>query len=33
MFNDFDTEIQSDEINPEEYDDWMKWIYSNPEEE
>ena len=23
MFDDFDTQIQSDEINPEEYEDWI----------
>ncbi len=27
MFDDFDTMIQSDEIIPEEYDDWMRWVY------
>ena len=25
MFDDFDTMIQSDEIIPEEYDDWCAW--------
>ena len=29
MFDDFDTMIQSDEIIPEEYDDWMRWMYEN----
>ena len=24
----FDCEIQSDEIIPEEYEDWLRWIYS-----
>ena len=27
MFDDFDTTKQSDEIIPEEYDDWMCWVY------
>ena len=27
MFDNFDTSIQSDEIIPEEYDDWMRWVY------
>ena len=27
MFDDFDTMQQSDEIIPEEYDDWMRWVY------
>jgi len=25
MFDDFDTEIQSDEIIPEEYEDWLRY--------
>ena len=25
MFDDFDTQIQSDEIIPEEYDDWVRF--------
>ena len=46
MFDDFDTQIQSDElagydywyqewpepeedINPDEYDDWMAYVYAN----
>lgn len=29
MFDDFDLTIQSDEIIPEEYDDWCKWMYSS----
>ena len=36
MFDDFDTEIQSDEINPEEYDDWIRFCanaYFESEEE
>ena len=28
MFDDFDITIQSDEIIPEEYNDWCKWMYS-----
>ena len=28
MFDDFDTMIQSDEIIPEEYEDWCRWMYS-----
>ena len=27
-FDDFDTQQQSDEIIPEEYDDWMCFVYS-----
>ena len=29
MFDDFDTQVQSDEIIPEEYDDWCAWVYTN----
>ena len=29
MYDDFDTQQQSDEIIPEEYDDWMRFVYSN----
>jgi L-rhamnose isomerase len=29
MFDDFDTMIQSDEIIPEEYENWMRWVYEN----
>ena len=25
MFDDFEVEQQSDEINPEEYEDWLLW--------
>ena len=25
MFDDFDTQVQIDEINPEEYDDWIRF--------
>jgi hypothetical protein len=28
MFDDFFTEQQSDEIIPEEYEDWLRWVYS-----
>lgn len=28
MFDDFDTMIQSDEIIPEEYEDWCRWMYN-----
>lgn len=28
MFDDFDTMQQSDEIIPEEYEDWLRWMYS-----
>ncbi len=28
-FDDFDTQQQSDEIIPEEYDDWMCFVYSS----
>ena len=31
MFDDFDTMIQSDEIIPEEYEDWCRWVYSQNE--
>ena len=27
-FDDFDTQVQSDEIIPEEYEDWLRWVYS-----
>ena len=27
MLDDFDVMIQSDEIIPEEYDDWCAWVY------
>ena len=27
-FDDFDTQQQSDEIIPEEYEDWMRLVYS-----
>ena len=27
MFDDFDIQIQSDEIILEEYDDWCAWVY------
>lgn len=27
--DDFLCEQQSDEIIPEEYEDWLKWMYSN----
>ena len=33
MFDDFDTEIQSDEIIPEEYEDWLRFCILNNEEE
>ena len=29
MFDDFDTQQQSDEIIPEEYDDWMCFVYNS----
>ena len=32
MFDDFDVQIQSDEIIPEELDDWLKSIGVTPEE-
>ena len=32
MFDDFDVQIQSDEIIPEEYDDWLQSIGVTPEE-
>ena len=32
MFDDFDLTIQSDEIIPEEYDDWCKWMYSSQDD-
>lgn len=28
MFDNFDTQVQSDEIIPEEYEDWCRWIYT-----
>lgn len=28
MFDDFDVQIQSDEIIPEEYEDWLRWVYT-----
>ena len=28
MYDDFVTQIQSDEIIPEEYEDWMRYCYS-----
>ena len=28
MFDDFDTQIQIDEIPWEEYEDWLRWIYT-----
>ena len=28
MFDDFDTQQQSDEIISEEYEDWMRLVYS-----
>lgn len=28
MYDDFDTQQQSDEIIPEEYEDWMRLVYS-----
>lgn len=31
-FDDFDTQIQSDEIIPEEYEDWLQSIGVTPEE-
>ena len=33
MFDDFDLQIQSDEIIPEEYEDWCRWMYSQEKEE
>ena len=36
MFDDFDTQIQSDEIIPEEYEDWLRFCaraYEASEEE
>ena len=32
MFDDFDVQIQSDEIIPEEYEDWLQSIGVTPEE-
>ena len=32
MFDDFDVQIQSDEIIPEDFDDWLKSIGVTPEE-
>ena len=32
MYDDFDTQQQSDEIIPEEYEDWLRWMYSQPQE-
>lgn len=32
VFDDFDTQIQSDEIIPEEYDDWLQSVGITPEE-
>lgn len=32
MFDDFDVQIQSDEIIPEEYEDWLQSIEVTPEE-
>ena len=32
MFDDFLCEQQSDEIIPEEYEDWMRWVYSGQSE-
>ena len=29
MLDDFDVMIQSDEIIPEEYDDWCAWVYGS----
>ena len=26
MFDDFDTQIQSDEMTPEEYEDWIRYL-------
>lgn len=31
-FDDFDTQVQSDEIIPEEYDDWLQSVDITPEE-
>ena len=28
MYDDFDTQIQCDEIIPAEYEDWMRSVYS-----
>ena len=33
MFDDFDTEIQADEIDWEEYQDWLRWVYSGQSNE
>ena len=32
MYNDFTTQIQIDEIIPEEYEDWMRLVYSQNDE-
>ena len=32
-FDDFDTQVQSDEIIPEEYDDWMRFCYGGGDAE
>ncbi len=33
MFDDFDSDIQVDEIIPEEYDDWCRWVYGGAYQE
>ena len=33
FYDDFDLQIQSDEIIPEEYDDWCRWMYAPQEED
>lgn len=33
MFDDFDSNIQVDEIIPEEYDDWCRWVYGGAYQE
>ena len=32
MFDDFDTQIQSDEIIPDEYEDWLRFCILGEEE-
>lgn len=32
-FDDFDTQVQIDEIIPEEYEDWMRYVYGGEDNE
>ena len=33
MFDDFDTQIQIEEIISDEYDDWCRWVYGGAYQE